>query len=387
MLKRHGIEVDTLVSDTEPCEQFANRPAKLTPLERKHDNRFVANDVVDKRTGVFVQGAARLRFLLRGRRQRTDLRRVEAVARRRTRDRDFLVVHVLFDALEQRRGHVAFACIRQHADDVRTGFGTFCYLQCRRHRGAARRTGKDPFLPRQRETEFDRFVTVDRYDLIDQALAARRLGEARDEVGAPALHQVRAEIRMALARVAQGIPRLRYTTAEHGGVVGLGRDNPYARVGRLEAPCNTQQRAAGSEPAHESMQWLALEVGEYLLRRRALVNLGIRLVFELAAQEPAVFVGEFHGLREHAGAFVRGGRQDHRRAEESQQLAALEAEALGHDDHERIALLRAHHREADAGIAARCLDDRLPRPEFAALLRALDDGASHAVLDRTQRVE
>jgi hypothetical protein len=135
------------------------------------------------------------------------------------------------------------------------------------------------------------------------------------------------------------------------------------------------------------MQRLAAEVGEYLPGRRALVNLGVHFVFELAAQEPAVFIGEFHGLVEHAGAFFRGRRQDHLRAEESQQLTALEAEALGHDDHKRIAFLRADHCEADAGIAARRLDDRLPRPQFAALLRALDDGACHAVLDRSQRVE
>ena len=54
------------------------------------------------------------------------------------------------------------------------------------------------------------------------------LGEARDEVRAPALHQVRAEVRMALLRAAVGVARLRDAAAEHRRVVGLGRDDADA---------------------------------------------------------------------------------------------------------------------------------------------------------------
>jgi len=45
--------------------------------------------------------------------------------------------------------------------------------------------------------------------------------------------------------------------------------------------------------------------------------------------------------------------------------AVLDAEALGHRDDQRIALLRAHHGQAYAGIAACRLDNRLPGLELA----------------------
>ena len=45
-------------------------------------------------------------------------------------------------------------------------------------------------------------------------------------------------------------------------------------------------------------------------------------------------------------------------------------------DDERIALLRAHHRETDAGVAARRFDDRLAGLERAAALGVLDDAAA-----------
>src|SRR5690606_23278116 len=111
------------------------------------------------------------------------------------------------------------------------------------------------------------------------------------------------------------------------------------------------------------------------------------LVVELPAEEPAVRLGELACLREHARTLLRRRRQHDLRTEEAQQLAALDAEAFGHRHDERIAFLRADHREADAGVAARRLDDGLPGGELAGLLGALDDGARHAVLDRAHRIE
>ena len=57
------------------------------------------------------------------------------------------------------------------------------------------------------------------------------------------------------------------------------------------------------------------------------------------------------------------------------------------DDDQRIAVLRAHHGEADAGVAAGRLDDGLPGAERAAALGRLDDAERQAVLDRAHRVE
>ena len=75
------------------------------------------------------------------------------------------------------------------------------------------------------------------------------------------------------------------------------------------------------------------------------------------------------------------------RAEKAHELAALDAEALGHRHDERVALGGADHREADAGVAARRLDDGLAGPERAVALGGLDHAEGEAVLDRAERVE
>ena len=98
-------------------------------------------------------------------------------------------------------------------------------------------------------------------------------------------------------------------------------------------------------------------------------------------------LGELDGLGEHAAALSRRRRQHDLRAEEAHQLAALDAEVLGHRDDERIALVRAHHREADAGVAARRLDDGLAGPQLAGALRIFDDAEREPILDRAHRIE
>ena len=81
------------------------------------------------------------------------------------------------------------------------------------------------------------------------------------------------------------------------------------------------------------------------------------------ARNQPCFSASSRGLRGHAGALLGGRGQHHPRAEEAHQPPALDAEALGHDDDERVALHRADHGEADAGVAARRLDDGLAGPE------------------------
>jgi hypothetical protein len=81
------------------------------------------------------------------------------------------------------------------------------------------------------------------------------------------------------------------------------------------------------------------------------------------------------------------GRDDDLRAEEAHQLAPLDAERLRHRQHAGIALGRADHGEADAGVAARRLDHRLARLQLAGLLARLDHRKREAILDRSQRIE
>src|SRR5690606_1571738 len=114
-----GVEVDAAVIDAEPREQLADGPAELAPLEREQHDRLAPDDVVDEALRIRVErDGLGLRLGGRGRRGR---RRIEAAARRRARQGELLVGHLLADVLEQRRRHVALPGVGQHADDVRAG--------------------------------------------------------------------------------------------------------------------------------------------------------------------------------------------------------------------------------------------------------------------------
>jgi len=107
----------------------------------------------------------------------------------------------------------------------------------------------------------------------------------------------------------------------------------------------------------------------------------------MAGQEPAVGLGEFDCLGHHPHAAFRCRCDRDLGAEKAHQLAPLDAERLRHRDDERIALLGAHHRQADAGVAARRFDHRLARLELAGRLGVLDHPEGQPILDRAQGIE
>ena len=138
---------------------------------------------------------------------------------------------------------------------------------------------------------------------------------------------------------------------------------------------------------HEVIERLAAQRREDLGRRRRLVHPRVRLVVELAREEPAVLGGELLRLDDHAGALVRGVCQHHLGAEEAHQLAPLDRKGLRHDAHERVALGRAHGRQSDAGVPRGGLHHRLPRLQLARPLRPLDHRQREPILDRAARIE
>src|ERR1700686_1227588 len=117
------------------------------------------------------------------------------------------------------------------------------------------------------------------------------------------------------------------------------------------------------------------------------MHVGVRLVFELPAQEPAVRLGKLGRLRKHAAAFERGRCQHDPCAEEAHQPAPLDAEVLSHGHNERIALLCAHHGEPDTRIPAGGFDYRLSRFESSRPLGIFDDAKSQSILDRSHGIE
>jgi hypothetical protein len=79
------------------------------------------------------------------------------------------------------------------------------------------------------------------------------------------------------------------------------------------------------------------------------------------------------------GEFEAGAVREH-------QPAALDAHALGHDQHQSVALHGRHHREAHTGVARGGFDDGAAGLQASVLLGSLDHREGDAVLDGTPRV-
>ncbi len=256
------------------------------------------------------------------------------------------------------------------------------YLQRSGERRSASDADEDALLLREVARALHRIRTVDRHDLINELQANRVFRELGNEVRAPALHQVRTEERMAPRRRTVGPARLRDAAAEELRVVGLAHDDLGLRPLLAQHARDALQCATRAEPRDPVIELLALEGFENLWRRGARVHVGIGLVLELPAQEPAMRLGELDRLGEHATALERCRRQHHLRAEKAHHLAPLDAEVFRHGHHQRVALLRAHHGEADTRVAAGCLDDGLAWAQRAALFGVFDNTERQAVFDR-----
>jgi len=114
-------------------------------------------------------------------------------------------------------------------------------------------------------------------------------------------------------------------------------------------------------------------------------RVGVRL--ELPRQVPAVRLGQFLGLLDHASALL-GSRRDHDLgAEHPHDPAALDRERLGHADDHLVALGGADHGQGDPRVAGRGLDEGVARADLAALLGLFHHRQREAVLDGREGVE
>ena len=83
---------------------------------------------------------------------------------------------------------------------------------------------------------------------------------------------------------------------------------------------------------------------------------------------------------------ARARREDELGAEGLHGLRALDRQVLRHDQHHAVAADRRRHRQRDAGVAARGLDQRVAGADVATLLGAADHRQRRPVLDRTGRI-
>ena len=127
---------------------------------------------------------------------------------------------------------------------------------------------------------------------------------------------------------------------------------------------------------------LAVGVAQDLLRRRAAVHLRVGRVVELLRHEVVLVLRhQLLGGEDGAGHALDRRREDELGAVALQQLAALGAHVVRHRQDQLVALHGSDHREADAGVAGRRLDDGGAGLEHAALLGVLDHRERDAVLD------
>ena len=165
---------------------------------------------------------------------------------------------------------------------------------------------------------------------------------------------------MAFRRRAVGAACLRNAAAQKRRIVRLANDDLRFRPFFPQHARNALERPARAHAGDPIVEPVSLEVLQDFDRGGFGMEVRVRFVLELAAEEPAMGLRELQRLGDHAAAFFGRRREDHLGTQETHQLAPLDAEILRHRDDERIALLRADHGKTDAGVAAGRLDDGLP---------------------------
>src|SRR5260370_42532684 len=89
------------------------------------------------------------------------------------------------------------------------------------------------------------------------------------------------------------------------------------------------------------------------------MNVRIRFILKLPGHEPAVRLRKLDGLVDHPYGALGGGSYDDLRSEEPHELAPLNAESLGHGQHEGESLGCATRRKTDRRSSDCGLEDRL----------------------------
>ena len=220
------------VGDAERARTACARPSRTRTTRARTSPRRGRATTSATNASAPASSAAR-----RARARRTARRRCGAPAARRSdspassaRASSSSVVHVDADAVEQRRRQVALAGVGQHADDVAARRRAPRHLE-RRRRAWRRWRCRRRCLPACASSRARRSASLPLTGTISSTSpsATRLLGEAGDEVGAPALHQMRPELRVAGRRAAVASRGWRDAAAEQRRVVGLGRDDADRR--------------------------------------------------------------------------------------------------------------------------------------------------------------
>ena len=245
------------------------------------------------------------------------------------------------------------------------------------HQGAQDvRPGRDadghPDLGGQLLGHDDGIAVVDRDDRVELG----QVDDGRDELVADALDAVLADL----------VPR------GHGRRVGgLERMELDGGILLPQEAARAHDRPARPDPGDEGVgtQSLPAELPPDLGPGRPKMGVDVVFVGELPRQERAferggVLLGEADAAQE--AAFLLGHEAD-RGPEAADEVLALLAHPVGHEDGHGMTEGPAEGREGDARVAARRLDDHRARLERPSLVAASEDVIGHPVLDAAGHVE
>mmetsp|Transcript_7725 Transcript_7725/g.15758 ORF Transcript_7725/g.15758 Transcript_7725/m.15758 type:complete len:241 (-) Transcript_7725:55-777(-) len=175
---------------------------------------------------------------------------------------------------------------------------------------------------------------------------------------------------------------------EHAALRGFHRDELQRRVLLLKVAPHAVAGAAGAHTAHEVVD-LAPALLPDLGASRLVVRRRVVLVLKLRRAPHVGVLGEHvPEVSQHARHTLGARRQVHLRAElAADDVALVHGGQLGHHDDRLVPLCRRCHGHADAGVAARGLNDgRFARRDEPPLLRPLYHSLGDAVLHGTSRV-
>jgi len=176
-------------------------------------------------------------------------------------------------------------------------------------------------------------------------------------------------------------------TAPQDGTLGLHGHRKDARILFLEkaghtGKCSTRADA-GDEGVHPAFHLLP-----NLDRRGVVMELWIRLVFELQRRKYIrIVLRQSQCLLNRPLHAFHLRRAHDRRAEAAHQDAFFFRKALGNEEHDSIATVRADEGQTHAGVAGGRLDDRRSWLENAALLRVEDHPQRGAILHAAAGVQ
>ena len=185
------------------------------------------------------------------------------------------------------------------------------------------------------------------------------------------------------------------TTGEHRRLRGFDYETADGRVLFLQVTGNTAVAAARADEIAEMRDRMAGLAPDF---RPGMTVMGewITGARELVGTKRAALAGDTRGYR--FDPFQVGARnlpgkrgrrlvdQHHLGAERGHHARTLHRVAARHDSDERVIPDRANYRQPGAHVSRGQLDHRLPRAQFAALLRFIDNHARGAILLGKSRV-